>query len=139
MLLFPIIVVFGPVGCPLFVVVGVRYIHALLYPFFVFTDMKLAPLVLGHGTRAHIGLSDIFKFPCRRTDRVSRLCGRSLGRTASRVVGDFPVLITFLFQVRGQSNQNLFVIGTLLVPLSGRLLVCVQVYHIDYEGAGVES
>ena len=52
---------------------------------------------------------------------------------------DLLVIGAFLFQVRGQSNQNLVVFGDLLVPLAGRLLVCVQVYHIINEGAGVEG
>ena len=120
-------------------VVGVIHIHAVLYHFFVFPAVNLAPLVLGPSSRARSGIPDIPKFRCRRTGRVARLCVSSLGCTASRVDGALLILGTFLFQGRSQINHNLVVFGTLLVPLAGRLLVCVQVYHIDYEGAGVES
>ena len=101
--------------------------------------MKIAPIVLGPGIRARSGPPNILKFPCRRTGRVARLCVSSLGCTANGVARAFLVLGPFLFQGRGQSNQNLVVVGTLLVPLAGRLLVHVQVYHIGDEGAGVEG
>ena len=85
--------------------------------------MKLAPLVLGPGIRECSGLPNILKFPCRRTDRVVRLCGRSHGRTGSRVSGSLLVFGTFMFEGRGQSNQNRVVVGTLLLPIAGRLVV----------------
>ena len=43
-----------------------------------------------------------------------------------------------MFHGRGQRNQNLVVISPLLVPLAGKLVVCVKVYHIGNEAAGVE-
>ena len=119
-------------------VVGVRYIHAVLYPFVFFPDVKLAPLLLGSGVRARSGLPDIFKFPCRLNGRVSRLRGISLGFTAGRVSGDLLVLEMFLFQGFGKSNQKLVFSGILLVPLSGRLVVGVKVNHSGDEGNGVE-
>ena len=61
---------------------------------------------------------------------VARLCGGSTCCTDSRVARALLVLGTFLFQGRGQSNQFFVVVGALLVPLAGRLLVRVQVYHI---------
>ena len=85
--------------------------------------MNLAPLILLPGVRSHSGLPDILKFPCRRTGRVDSPYGRSLGCTASGVSGAIIFLGAFLFQVRGQSDQNLVVVGALLVPLVGRLLV----------------
>ena len=120
-------------------VVGVRHIHAVLYPFFVFTAVKLLPLVLGPGVRACSGIPDILIFLFRRTGRVARICGRSLGLTARRAAGDLLFLSPLLFQGRGQSNQNLVVIGTMFVPLAGRLVVCIHVYHIGDEGDVVES
>ena len=110
-----------------------------VYPLFVFPAMKLSPLVLGPGIRARSGIPDILKFTCRWAVRVARLCGRSLGRTDSRVSGPLIVIVKFLFQGRGQSNQNLVVVSTLLVPLAHRLIVRVKVYHIGDEGAGVEG
>ena len=139
LLLFPIRIVFVPVGSPLFVVVGMRHIHAVVYPFFVFPSVKLASLVLGPGVRARSGLTNILKFSCRCTGRVASLCGRILGCTASGVVGDILVIGTFLFQGRGQSDQNLVVVGTLLLSLADILVVCVQVYHIGGEDSGAES
>ena len=118
---------------------GVRHIHAVLYRFFVFPAVKLAPQVLGPGVRARSGIPKIIKFPCRQTGRVVSICGRSLGCTASGVAGDLLVLGTFLFQDRGQSDQNLVVVGDLLVPLAGRLLVCLEVYHISDEVDSVEG
>ena len=118
---------------------GVRHIHAVLYPFFVFPAVKLAPLLLGPGIMACCGLPNVLKFPCRRTSRVARLCCRYLGSTFIKVSGDLLVLGTFLFQGYVQSKQNLVVFGTLLVPLAGILVVCVQVYHIVNEGAAVEG
>ena len=100
--------------------------------------MKFAPLVLGTVIRARSGIPDIVKFSCWRTGRFARIYGRSLCHTASRVAGNILVLGTFLFHVLGQSNQNLVVVGALLVPLSGRLVDRVKVYHIVNEGAGVE-
>ena len=123
MLLFPISILFGPEGDQLFVVVGLRYIHAVLYPFFVFPSVNIAPLVLGPSIRAHSGIPNILKFTCRRADRVVRLCGRSHGRTGSRVSGSLLVLGTFMFEGRGQSNQNRVMVGALLVPIAGRLVV----------------
>ena len=105
-------------------VLGVRNIHTVMYPFFVFTAVEIAPLVLGPSIRARRGLPGINKFACRRTGRVARLCGRSLGQTSSRVDGDLRILLTFLFQGHGQSNKNLVVIGILVVSFSGRLVVC---------------
>ena len=101
--------------------------------------MKLAPLILGSGIRACSGLPEVFGFLCRRTGRVSRLCGRSLGRTAGRFSRALLVLVTFLFQGYGQSNQNLLVIGTLLFPLAGILIVGIQINHAGYKGTDVES
>ena len=51
---------------------------------------------------------------------------------------DLLVIGTFLFQVRGQSNQNLVVVSTLPVSLAGRLVFRVQVYHVSNEVASVE-
>ena len=119
-------------------VVGVRHRHAILHPFVIFPAMKLAPLILGPGIRARSGLPDIIKFPCRRNGRFVRICGRSIGHTAIRVAWDLLFLGTLLFKGHGQSNHNLVVICTLIVPLAGRIVVCVQVYHIIEEGAGVE-
>ena len=104
--------------------------NAVLYPFLVFTAVKLAPLVLGLVITSHSGLPDILKFPCRRTGRVTRLCRGGLGSTASMVDRALIVLGTLLFQGHSKRNQNLVVIVTLLFPLSGRLVVCVQVYNI---------
>ena len=118
-------------------VVGVRHIHAALRPFVVFPDVELAPLVLDSSIRSRSGLPK--KNPCRRTGIVSRLCGSSLGRAAGRVSGYILVFGTFLFKCCGQSNQNLVVIITLLVPFDGRLLVSIQVDHAANEGTGVES
>ena len=120
-------------------VVGVNHVHTVLYNFFVFPTVKLAPIVLGPGIRARSGLLDILKCICRKTGRVARICGRILGHTTSRVSRDLIVLDNFLVQGRGQSNQNLVVVGALIVPLVGRLVVHVQVYHIRDEGAGVEG
>ena len=137
--LFPISIVFGPAGGPIFVVVGVRHLHAVLYTFFAFPAMNLAPFVLGPGIRARSGIPKILKSPCRRTGRVSSLCCRSIGHTAVRFAGALLVLGTFLFQGRGQSNHNLVVVGSLFVALASRLVVCVESYHIHNEGAGLEG
>ena len=120
-------------------VLGVGHINAALNPFVVFPSVELASLVLGSGIREHSGLPDIFDFPCRRAGRVARLCGSSLGHADGGVAGDILVLVTFLFKGCGQSNHNLVVIGTLLVPFSGRLVVIIQVDHVSDEGTGVES
>ena len=63
----------------------------------------------------------------------------SLDCTASEVAGALLDLGMFLFQGHGKSDQNLVVVGAMLVPLAGRLEVCVQVYHIGDEGPGVEG
>ena len=118
-------------------VVGVRHIHSILYPFVVFPALKLAQLVLGSGIRACSGLPQ--KKTCRRTGKVTRLCGKSLGRTAGRITGAVFVLGKFLFQGFSQSNQNLVLIGTLLVRINGRLVFGVQVNHVGDEVTGVES
>ena len=120
-------------------VVGVRHIHAVLYPFFVFPFVKLAPLVFRPGVRARSGLPDNIKFSCRQTGRVASLCGRSLGCNESGVSGDLLVLSTLRFQGRGQNDQNLVVVGALLVLLVGRLVVLVQVYHIGDEVSDVKG
>ena len=96
--------------------------------------MNLAPLALVPGIRSHSGLPGIIKYPCRQTGIVASLCGRILCRTASRFAGSLLVIGAFLFQGRGQINQNRVVVSALLVPLSGILVVCVQVYHIGYVG-----
>ena len=101
--------------------------------------MKLAPLILGPGVRAHSGLPDILKFSFRQTGRVTRLRGKILGRTSGRVVGAIFVPGTFMFQGCGKSNQNLVVVVTLLVPLAGILVVGLQVSHVGDESTGVES
>ena len=67
--------------------VGVRHIHAVLYPFLVFPEMKLAPLVLGPGVRARSALPNNIKFLCRRAGRFASLSGSSLGFTDSGVSG----------------------------------------------------
>ena len=85
------------------------HIHAVLHLFVIVPTVKLAPLVLGSGIRSHSGLPDILEFSCRRTSKVARLRGRSLGRAAVRVVGDIIFLGMLLFKGCGQSNQNLFV------------------------------
>ena len=59
LLLLPIIMVFGLLGYPLFVVLGVGHIHAVLHPFVVFPAVDLAPIVLVSGIRACSGLPDI--------------------------------------------------------------------------------
>ena len=110
-------------------VAGVMHINAIMYPFFVLPAVKLSPLVLGPGIRARSGLPEIRKFTCMRTGRVASLCGMSLGCTASGISGTLLVLGRLLLQGRGQSDQNLVVVGALIIPLYGRLLVCVQVYH----------
>ena len=139
MVIFPISVIFGPAGSPIFVVVGLSHIHAVLYPFFFFPAVNHAPLVLGPGIRARGNLPDILKFPCRQAGRVSRICVRILGRTYSRVGRALLVLGTLLIQGHIQSNQNIVVVRALLVPIASRLVVCVQVYHIGYEDDGVEG
>ena len=101
--------------------------------------MELASLVLGSGIREHSGLPGIFDFPCRRTGRVARLRGSSLGCAGGRFARALLVLGMLLFKVFGQSNHNFVVIGTLLVPFSGRLVVIIQVDHVGDEGTGVES
>ena len=101
--------------------------------------MEIAPLVLGSGVSARSGLPNIFEFPCRRTGIFDRLHGSSLGRAAGRVSGDIIVLVAFLSKGFGQSNQNLVVISTLLVPFSIILVVSIQVDHVGDEGTGVES
>ena len=58
-----------------------------------------------------------------------------LGALLVGFFGYLLVLATFLFQGHGQS----VVVGALLVPLAGILVVCVQVYHIGNEGSGVEG
>ena len=126
-------------GNPLLLVVGVRHIHAVMYPFFVLPAVKLAPLVLGPGSRARSGLTKIPKFVCSQNGIVSSICGRSLGCTTSGVSGTLLVLGTFLLQGRGQSDHNLVVVGALIVPLAGRLVFCVHVYHISNDGADVEG
>ena len=88
-------------------VVGVSHIYAVLYPFFVFTAVKLAPLLLGPGVRASIGLPRILKFPCKRTGIFSIISGRSLGCADSWVAGDLLFPYTFLLIGRGQTEQNL--------------------------------
>ena len=115
------------------------HIHAVLYPFVVFTSVKLAPLIFGSGIRARSGILDIFKFPCRRTGRVDRFRGSSISCAAGGVDGSLLVLGKFVFKVCSQSNWNLVVVSTLVVPFSGRLLVSIQVYHVGNEGTGVES
>ena len=130
MLLLKISIVFGPAGCPLFVVVGVGHIHEVLHPFIILPAVELAPLVLGYGIRARSGLPEIFESPCRRTGRVASICDNSLGRAAGRVTRNLLVLGTFLFKGCGQINQNLVVISTLLVPFSGRFIVSIQVDHV---------
>ena len=47
-MLLPIIILFGPLGFPIFVIVGVGvgHIHAVLHPFAIFPAVKLAPLVI---------------------------------------------------------------------------------------------
>ena len=120
-------------------VVWVGHIHATLHPFFIFPGVELAPLVLGSIITARSGLTDIFEFTCRQTGRVARLHGSSLGCIDGRVSGSLLVLVTFLFKGCGQSNQNLVVIGTLLVPFSSRLLVSIKVDHVRDEVTGVES
>ena len=52
--------------------------------------------------------------------------------------GLFLLFGTFLFQGCGKINQNLVVVGTLLVPLAVRLVFCVQVNHIRDEVTDVE-
>ena len=120
-------------------VVRVGHIHAALYPFVIFPAMELAPLILGSGIGACSGFLEVFEFLCRRTGRFARLRGSSLGCAADRFTGALLVLGKFLFKGCGQSNQNLIVIGTLIVPLAGRLVVGVQVDHVGDEGTGVES
>ena len=101
--------------------------------------MKLAPIVLGPGIRSCNGLPDILKLTCRWTGRVASLCGRSLDCTDSGVSGDLVVLGKFLLQGRGQSDQNLVMVGALFSLIAHILVVCVQVYYIDDDGAGVEG
>ena len=137
LLLLPISIVFGPAVCPLFVVVGVEHIHAVLHSFAIFPAMKLAPLVIGSGIRARSGITK--KKNGRHTGRVSRLRGSSLGRAAGRVVGYLLVIGTFLFKGCGEINQNLVVIGTLIVPFTSRHVGSIQVDHVRNEGTGVES
>ena len=120
-------------------IVEARHIHAVLYPFFVLPAVKNVPLVIGPGVRTRSGLPKILKVPFRQTGKFSSLYVSSLGCTSSGVAGALLVLGTFLFQGHGQSDQNLVVVGALLVPLAGILVVCVHVYHIDDEGAGVEG
>ena len=116
-------------------VVGVGHIHAVLHPFVIFPTVEFAPLILGSGIRARIGLSEIFEFPCRRTSRVARLRVNSLGCAA----GYIPVPGTLLFKVCDQINQNLVVIVTLLVPFVIRIVVSIQVDNVGDEVPGVES
>ena len=139
MLLSPINIVFGPAGFPLFLVVGVRHIHAVMYPFVVFPAVKLAALVLGSSIRSRSDLPGIFKLSCRRTGRVASLRVRSIGLASGRFSGGLLVIGTFLFQGCVKSNQNLAMTGALVVPLAGRLVIGVQVYHIGDEVNGVES
>ena len=79
-------------------VVGVRHMHAVLYPFLVLPSMNLAPLVLGPGVRARSGLPKTLKFSCRRTDRVASLYVRSLGCNYSGFVRDLLFLARFCFR-----------------------------------------
>ena len=139
MILFPIGIIFGPVGCPLLVVVGVGHIHAVLHPFVVFPAVELIPLALGPSIRAHSGLLNIFEYPRRRNGKVARIRGISLGCDTGMVAEALLVFGTFLFQGCCQSNQNLFVIGTLLVSLTSIFVVGVQVNHVGNEGTGVDS
>ena len=120
-------------------VVGIGHINSALHPFFIFPAVELARLVLGSGIRSHSGLPDIFEFPCRRTGIVARLRGSILDRDAGRVSGDLLALGMFLFEGYGQGNQDLVLIGTLLVPLTGRLVFSIQFDHVGDEGTGVES
>ena len=69
------------------------HIHAVIHPFSVFTAVKLTQLILSSGIRAHSFLPNFFEFLCRSTGRVTRLCGRSLGRIAGRVSGTLFVSI----------------------------------------------
>ena len=55
------------------------------------------------------------------------------------VAGALLIFGTFLFQGCGQSNQNLVVIGTVIVSLDYRFVVGVQVNHVVNEGTGIES
>ena len=79
------------------------------------------------------------KIPCRQTGRVARLRGRILGSTTGRVAGALLVLGMSLFQVCVQSNHNLVLIVTLLVSLTCRLVVGVQVNHVGDEGTVAEK
>ena len=68
-------------------VMWVRHLHAVLYPFFVFPAVNIAPLVLGPGVRARSSLPNNIKFLCRRAGRFASLSGSSLGFTDSGVSG----------------------------------------------------
>ena len=106
---------------------------------YLFPYVDLVPSVIGSIIRERSGLPNIFEFPCRRTSIFPRIRGSSLGHAECMVSGDLLVLGTFLFKGRGQSNQNLIVIGALLVPFFSRLVVSIQVDHVEDEGTGVES
>ena len=120
-------------------VVRVGHTYSALHPFVIFTAVELAPLVIGSDIGARSGFPNIFEFPCRRSGRVARLRGSSLGHAASRVIRDLLVLGMFLFKGCVQINNKLILIVTLLVPLPGRLVIGVQVDHVRKEGTGFES
>ena len=82
-------------------VVRVGHIHISLHPFVILPAMELVSLVLCYGIGARSDFPNIFEFPCRRTGRVARFRGSSLGRASGKVTGDILVLGTFLFKVCG--------------------------------------
>ena len=126
-------------GFPLFVFVILGHTHTALHPFVISPAMELAPLLLGSVIRACSVFTEIFEFTCRGAVRVARLCGISIGRGAGKVAGALLVIVMFLFKSCGQINNNLILIGTLLVPLDNTLVVGVKVDHVANEGTGVES